>query len=106
VGTPPPILAEDSGTAGNESCYGHVVKNSQNFYRFFTEFHFWKLNRVSEKSVKKLNKVKFQGFFMDFQIALFFAHFREERSRGKRVTRIWSDTLGFSRMAWELLKSP
>jgi hypothetical protein len=36
-----------------------VVKNSQKLYRFFTGFHF----EHTKKSVRKLNKVKFQGFF-------------------------------------------
>jgi hypothetical protein len=38
---------------------GDVVKNSQELDRFFTGLHFGH----KKKSFRKLNKVKFQGFF-------------------------------------------
>jgi hypothetical protein len=55
---------------------GMWSKVAKKFTVSLPNFTFWKLNRASEKSVRKLNKVKFQGFLMDFQIALFFGLLR------------------------------
>jgi hypothetical protein len=51
------VLTGDS--AGFQLAY-HVVKNSQKLDRFFTGFHFGH----KKKSVRKCNKVKFQGFWV------------------------------------------
>jgi len=55
-----------------------VVKNSQKLDRFFTEFHFGH----RKKSFRKLNKVKFQGFY-GFVISLFFTLLRQKRLGGQ-----------------------
>jgi hypothetical protein len=61
--------------------------------------------RHRKKSFRKLNKVKFQGFFGGGAISLFFTARAGEQF--KKVTRIWSDMVGC--MWWpqdSLLRGP
>ena len=62
-----------------------VVKISQKFYRFFTDFHFEHKKKVLESVIS------------DILISLFFTALRESTGR-EQVEKSWSDLVGYTRI--------